>query len=85
MPVPPRSSRSVHARSIRTTCPIEAFQTDDERELASNLPAHMWAVGGSADGSDGKDGGGSNGHGLRPRPLRLRSIAGRLLGGDGPT
>ncbi len=65
--------------------PIEAFRTEDEHELASNMPAHMWNVGGAGDGSDGTDGDRAKGRGLRPRPLRLRSIAGRLLGGDGPT
>jgi hypothetical protein len=64
--------------------PIEAFQTEVERDLAS-MPAHTWTVGGSGDGSDGTNGSSSKGHALRPRPLRLRSIAGRLLGGDGPT
>ena len=67
--------------------PIEAFQTEDERELASSLPAHAWAPGGSTDPSNGSADnahhhGSSNGRGLRPRPLRLRSIAGRLLGDD---
>ena len=64
--------------------PIEAFQTEDERELASNLPAHLgrrWL----RCGPMARTAAPSNGRGLRPRPLRLRSIAGRLLGGDGPT
>ncbi len=66
--------------------PIEALQTEDEREFASGLPAYAWAPGGAiledANGSSsGRDGGSSDG-GLHPRPLRLRSIAGRLLGGD---
>ena len=66
--------------------PIEAFQTEDERELVSGLPAHTWSANGHRDGSDGSaDGDGrgpSDDHGLRPRPLRLRSIAGRFIGGD---
>lgn len=65
--------------------PIEAFQTEDERELASTLPVRTWTSGGAPATPAG-----SNGHGdghapepsLNPRPLRLRKIAGRLLGGD---
>ncbi len=58
--------------------PIEAFQTDEEREIAASLPARAWAPGGTTvpDGSNG------NGHGLHARPLSLRRIAGKLLGGD---
>jgi hypothetical protein len=69
--------------------PIEALQTDDERELASNLHARSWAPGGAIVAGDDGDGNG-NGHatgaatddGLRPRPLSLKTIAGRLIGGD---
>jgi hypothetical protein len=58
--------------------PIEAVMTDDERELAATLPAHAFAPGGSrGDGSS---------HGkeprLDPRPLSLKALAGRLLGGE---
>ncbi len=68
--------------------PIEAFQTDDERELASNLPARAWDPGGTViepqDAPGGKRRKGKSDHEakLRPRPLKLKSIAGRLLGGD---
>jgi hypothetical protein len=68
--------------------PIEAFQTDDERELASSLPARAWAPGGvvidtyDQARANGHNGTSDHGDRLRPRPLRLRSIAGRLLGGD---
>jgi hypothetical protein len=64
--------------------PIEALQTDEERELAQSLPARAWAPG----GSPMSDGHGADGHDrsgyptLRPRPLSLKAIAGRLLGGD---
>ena len=60
--------------------PIEAFQTDEEREFASTLPARTWAPGGSPNGSNGS----GNGHqpGLMPKPLSLRRIAGKFLGGD---
>ena len=65
--------------------PIEAFQTEDERELASNLSAHTWSSTGHRDGDDGASGddhGTRGGTRLLPRPLRLRSIAGRLISGD---
>ncbi len=64
--------------------PIEAFQTEDERALVEELPAHAWAPGGSHRSSASGDGSGPSdtARGLRPIPLRLRAIAGRLLGGD---
>ena len=60
--------------------PIEAFQTDEEREFSTTLPARAFAPGGirlgraetSTDAGDP----------LRPRSLTLRGIAGRLLGGN---
>jgi hypothetical protein len=58
--------------------PIEAIQTDEEREIAASLPAHAYAPGGArprpdktADGEEPM---------LRPRPLSLRALAGRILG-----
>lgn len=58
--------------------PIEAIQTDEEREIASSLPAHAYAPGGAHLNAD------RNGHDdeprLRPRPLSLRALAGRILG-----
>lgn len=61
--------------------PLEAFQTDDERESGDGVQAHTWTSAGS-DELDGDASNGSAGTGLRGRPFRLRSIAGRLLGGD---
>lgn len=61
--------------------PLEAFQTDDEREYVDELSAHAWSDGASGR-SHGDGANGSTGHGLRARPFRLRSIAGRLFGGD---
>jgi hypothetical protein len=58
--------------------PIEAVQTDEERELAASLPAHVYAPGGSRGRSD--KGRHDDGPGLRPRPLSLRALAGRILG-----
>jgi hypothetical protein len=59
--------------------PIEAVQTAEERQLAESLPAGVYAPGGMyptrfdeasrrADST------------LRPRPLSLRALAGRILG-----
>lgn len=65
--------------------PIEAFQTDGERELAATLPARAWAPGGIVlDRHDQRAHQGTDQPptGLRPRPLSLRAIAGRLIGGD---
>jgi hypothetical protein len=65
--------------------PIEAAQTEDERELASSLPARAWAPGGTVvdlGGASSGDGAGPGESTLNPRPLSLRSIAGRLLGAD---
>jgi hypothetical protein len=59
--------------------PIEAIQTDEEREIAANLPARAYAPGGSLYMTDGT---GRDDHEpqLRPRPLSLRALAGRILG-----
>ena len=63
--------------------PIVAFQTPDEREFASSLPARAWAPGGAIvarpDGQthDGQALG--DRLGLRPRALSLKTIAGKLL------
>jgi hypothetical protein len=65
--------------------PIEAFQTDGERELAATLPARAWAPGGivmDRHDRNGQWGTGDSPAGLRPRALSLRAIAGRLIGGD---
>lgn len=63
--------------------PIDAFMTDDERDFASTLPARAWAPGGAiVEGGEGvpvQDGHAQPPPGLRPRPLNLKSIAGKLL------
>jgi hypothetical protein len=57
--------------------PIEAARTEEERELVANLPAHIYAPGGvhleRRANTDREPR-------LNPRPLTLRSLAGRLLG-----
>ena len=67
--------------------PIEAFQTEEDREFAAGLPARAWAPGGAV--LIGRDGAGRSHDGhhqpdraLNGRPFSLRTIAGRLLGGD---
>ena len=58
--------------------PIEAAQTDEERELAESLPARSYAPGGAH--LRLVDPAGSDAPSLNPRPLSLRSLAGRILG-----
>ena len=59
--------------------PIEAIQTDEEREIAATLPAHTYAPGGAHHRRDGRAGAADE-PSLRPRPLSLRALAGRILG-----
>ena len=59
--------------------PIEAIQTDEERELAASLPAHAYAPGGARLTTDGRSPRDGNPQ-LSPRPLSLRALAGRILG-----
>ena len=57
--------------------PIEAFQTDDEREMAETLAGRPYAPGGGAY----IEGNGKATKHPQARPLSLRAIAGRLLKG----
>lgn len=56
--------------------PLEAFQTDEERQTVAYLAPRAYEI----RGSDRAAGGASAGQ-LRGRPFSLRAIAGRLLGG----
>ena len=61
--------------------PLQAHQTEDERQYAARLPAHAYTAAehsddGAVETNDPRP------FGLRPRLLNLRSIAGRLLGND---
>jgi hypothetical protein len=64
--------------------PIEVEQTPEERHLAEALPAHSYPGGALVTGQLaaypatplGQD------PTLRPKPLSLRALAGRILGGD---
>ena len=58
--------------------PIEAVQTDEEREIAASLPAHAYAPGGHARAA--RNGRSDDEPTLRPRPLSLKALAGRILG-----
>jgi len=58
--------------------PIEAVQTDEEREIAASLPAYAYAPGGARFRMDQ----GQDEPQLNPRPLSLRALAGRILGGQ---
>jgi len=60
--------------------PIEAVMTDEEREIAANLPAHAYLPGGSHAIADRKHDRGDDEPRLHPRPLTLRALAGRILG-----
>ena len=57
--------------------PLEVFQTEDERASAATLAARSYEIRGIKRAIDG-----ANADRLRGRPFSLRSIAGRLLGGD---
>jgi hypothetical protein len=57
--------------------PLEVFQTDEERASATRLMARAYEIHGTDRASDGAIAGR-----LRGRPFSLRTIAGRLLGGD---
>lgn len=63
--------------------PIEAVQTPEERAIAATLPAHAYAVASSrATGQSAAVP--ATPHDqvpmLRPKPLSLRALAGRILG-----
>jgi hypothetical protein len=61
--------------------PISAFQTDEERRFLEELPARAYAPGGGLILNGHHDGNGGNpGPALEPRPFRLRTLAGRILG-----
>jgi hypothetical protein len=63
--------------------PIEAVQTDEEREIAASLPAHAYAPGGAHLKLDQRHGRHDPEPSLNPRPLSLRALAGRILGQPG--
>jgi hypothetical protein len=60
--------------------PIEAVMSDDERELAAQLPAEVYAPGGTRLDLERRTAKATADPRLDPRPLSLRSLAGRILG-----
>ena len=57
--------------------PIEAYQTDDEREVSAKMPTRRYGSTGLGQGR-----GSTTSTGLQPRSFNLRGIAGRILGGS---
>jgi hypothetical protein len=64
----------------RDGLPIEAVMTDEERDIAEGMPAR--AYGSGPYGAVMESAGSSGTTTLQARPLSLRRIAGRLLGGS---
>lgn len=60
--------------------PIDAVQTDEEREIVATLPAHAYAPGGATLARGSRNGQRNAEPSLNPRPLSLRALAGRILG-----
>jgi hypothetical protein len=60
--------------------PIEAVMTDEEREMAASLPAYAFAPGGAMLRADSRAGRRDGEPRLNPKPLSLRTFAGRILG-----
>jgi hypothetical protein len=58
--------------------PIEAVQTDEEREILASLPARSYAAGGAV--ARERELSSVGVPTLRPRPLSLKALAGRILG-----
>lgn len=58
--------------------PIEAQQTEEDREFSASLPARAFAPGGIPLGTQAP----ADGESRRSRTRSLREIAGRLLGGS---
>jgi hypothetical protein len=56
--------------------PLTVEMTDEERMVAGTLPGKPYTTGGVEPQVNGHDGS------LSPRPLRLKKIAARLLGGE---
>ena len=75
---PPRPVAVVRPRPLDPDdYPLEAFMTEDERAVA--IAAREYGADGNGHGAQV---GNSGGKALRPRPFRLRSLAGRFLGGE---
>jgi hypothetical protein len=62
--------------------PIEAYRSEEDQAFAASLPARAWAAGGMTGDRSAADAGSVAVAQLVGRKLRLKSIAGRLLGDD---
>jgi hypothetical protein len=62
--------------------PITAFQTDEERRFVESLPARAYAPGGAFVVEGRHAAAGHQQGGLSAKPFRLRTLAGRLFGGN---
>lgn len=78
---PPAAAAGVERPFDPDEMPLEVHQTEDERKFASMLPARAYAPDGADLGRNGHRGNGGR-SGLRPRAFSLRSMAGKLLGGN---
>jgi hypothetical protein len=83
---PPRTVVDVADRPFDPDdLPIEILQTPEERDLVAALPAHAYAPGGAQiHGQRGATPATPSGQEptLHPKPLSLRALAGRILGGE---
>jgi hypothetical protein len=81
---PPRPVEVLERPLDPDDLPIEAVQTPEERELAAALPARAYAAGGHATGQGAAYPATPTDQMpvLRPKPLSLRALAGRILGGE---
>ncbi len=62
--------------------PLQVYQTEEERAIAAHLPARAYAAAIDLAGDPRPRADGGAPGALRPRLFNLRTIAGRLLGGD---
>jgi hypothetical protein len=82
---PPRPAPETDRPFDPDDLPIETEQTPEERYLAETLPARSYAPGGGyPSGQRGAHPATPSGTEpeLNPRPLSLKALAGRILGGD---
>ena len=78
---PPRPAEDVERPFDPDEMPIEAERTLEEQDFLATLPAEAYAPGGILLRREG-DGDAATDTGLRTRSFSLRSMAGRLLGGN---
>jgi len=76
---PPTAAAVVERPFDPDELPIEAYQSDEDREFVSTLPTRASATSGTETGRHSSSGSARR-RGLRPRPFSLRAIAGHLRG-----